>query len=103
MARPRPQLHELLVETVGEGVEVYFQPPPNLSMTYPCVVYQRDAASTQFANDRPYRYQKRYQVTVIDPDSDSPIPDKVAALPTATFDRWFAVDNLNHDVFNLFF
>ena len=103
MARDRIGLHELLVEAVGEGNEVYFQPPSDIQMTYPCIVYERDSASTQFANDRPYRYEKRYQVKVIDRDPDSPIPDRVAALPTATFDRRFAVDNLNHDVFNVFF
>ena len=95
--------HEILTEIAGEGVKVYFQPPPNLEMTYPCIRYERDSAETQFASNRPYRYTKRYQVMVIDRNSDSPIPDKIAALPMCTFDRWYAAENLNHDVFNLFF
>jgi hypothetical protein len=40
---------------------------------------------------------------VIDPDPDSPIVDAVAELPLCTYDRFFTADNLNHDVFNLFF
>lgn len=82
---------------------VYFQPPANVQMEYPCIVYTRDNARTRFAGNLPYRYVKRYQVTIIDRDPDSPIPDKVAALPMCIFDRSFVADNLNHDVFNLYF
>jgi hypothetical protein len=103
MARGQPQLHEILTELVGEGVKVYFQPPDDITMTYPCIRYERDSAETQFAGNRPYRYTKRYMVTVIDRDPLSEIPDKIAALPMTTFDRWYAADNLNHDVFNLYF
>jgi hypothetical protein len=42
-------------------------------------------------------------VTVIDRNPDSEIPDKVAALPMTLFNRWFAADNLHHDVFNVYF
>lgn len=83
--------------------DVYFQPPANVQMMYPCIVYQRDHADTKFAGNAPYRYTKRYQVTVIDRDPDSLIPDKVAALPLCTYNRFFVADNLNHDVFSLFF
>jgi hypothetical protein len=82
---------------------VYFQPPANIEMQYPCIVYQRDYADTKFAGNLPYRYTKRYQVTVIDRDRSSPIPDKVAALPMTRFNRFFTAENLNHDVFNLYF
>lgn len=82
---------------------VYFQPPANVSMQYPCIVYARDSAVTQFAANSPYRYTKRYQVTIIDRDPDSPIPDKVAQLPMCTFQRFYTADNLNHDVFGLYF
>lgn len=99
----RLQLHEILVELVGEEWTVYFQPPSNITMTYPCIRYERDSAETQFAGNRPYRYTKRYQVMVIDKDPDSLIPDKIAGLPMCVFDRHYKVDKLNHDVFNLYF
>lgn len=82
---------------------VYFQPPPSVSMKYPCIVYRRDYATTIFADNTPYKNKKRYQITVIDPDPDSEIPDKVAKLPMCSFDRFFTADNLNHDIYNLFF
>lgn len=82
---------------------VYFQAPPNNQMQYPCILYKRDDARTAFADNMPYRYTKRYQVTVIDKDPDSDIPDKIAGLPLCSFDRHYTADNLNHDVYNLFF
>jgi hypothetical protein len=82
---------------------VYFQPPDNLVMQFPCIVYQRYIAKTDFADGQPYIHTKRYQVTVIDADPDSLIPDKVAALPLCLHNRFFVVDNLNHDVFNLYY
>ena len=82
---------------------VYFQPAENITMEYPCIVYQRDSAETLFADNDPYRFTQRYQVTVIDRNPDSPILEKVNALPKCTFNRFFTADNLNHDVFTIFF
>lgn len=100
----RLELQALLEEILGDGSgHVYFQPPSNMSMQFPCIVYQRDIADTKFAGNKPYSYRKRYTVTVIDRDPDSPIPDRVAALPMCTSSRFFTADGLNHDVFNLYF
>ena len=98
----RLKLQELLSSIPGV-TKAYFQPPPSISMTYPCIVYQRDSVLTQHANNLPYRHMKRYQVTVMDYDPDSSIPDAVANLPTANFSRHFAADKLNHDVYTLYF
>lgn len=100
--RPRTDLQTLLEALLGSR-EVYFQPPATVKMKYPCIVYKRDTAYTDFADDVPYKYDKRYQITVIDKDPDSLIPDKIAALPMCLFDRHFTADNLNHDIFNIYF
>lgn len=99
----RQQLHDILKGIVGSGNKVYFQPPASIQMTYPCIVYKRDALNTKHADNKPYSQTKRYQVTVIDRTPDSDIPDKVAALPLCMFDRHFAADDLNHDVYTLYF
>lgn len=72
-------------------------------MAYPCIKYQLDTGKTQFAGNIVYLFRKRYQVTVIDKNPDSKIPDAVAALPTCTLNRFFVADNLNHFVFTLYF
>jgi hypothetical protein len=98
----RLQLQQILEDILGTR-NVYFQPPNNVQMKYPCIVYKRDTARTLFAGNNPYRRQKRYLVTVIDQNPDSLIPDAVADLPMCTFDRHFTANNLNHDVFSIFF
>jgi len=99
---PRLDFHALLVSILGSG-NVYFQPPSNVQMNYPAIVYARDYATTQHANNLPYRYLKRYSVTYIDKNPDSSVPDKIAALPMSTFERSFPADNLNHDIYNIYF
>lgn len=92
-----------ILETVLGSKNVYFQPPPGYEIKYPCIVYGRTSGLTQFANNKPYINRKRYQVTVIDRNPDSAIPDKVASLPTCIFDRAYPKDNLNHSVYNLYY
>jgi hypothetical protein len=92
---------QALLETIVD--HVYFQPPSNILLVYPCIVYKRDFADTKFADDIPYANTKRYMVTAIDRDPDSVIPDKVAALPMTLFNRYYAADELHHDVYNVFF
>lgn len=100
---PRLQLQSLLESLLPDDKKAYFQPPSNVEMQYPCIVYQRDSMDTVFAGNFPYRHIKRYQVTVMDWDPDSEIPDRVAALPMCSFNRFYVADNLNHDVFTLYF
>ena len=97
---PRLQLHQLL-ETFTENV--YFQPPTNVHLEYPCIVYHRDFADTKFADDNPYSHTKRYAIIVIDPNPDSEIPSKVAQMPMSLFNRFYTADDLNHDVYNVYF
>jgi hypothetical protein len=99
---PRLELQALLRSTLGSN-NVYFQPPPNITMQYPCIVYSRDDRDSRFANNKPYAHLVGYQVTVIDRNPDSLIPDRVANLPLCEFQRTYTADNLNHDVYKLFF
>jgi hypothetical protein len=96
----RLQLHQLL-ETFTPNV--YFQPPVNVQLKYPCIIYRRDFAQTEFADNQPWKHTLRYSVTIIDQDPDSDIPSKVAEMPMSLFNRFFTADNLNHDVYNVYF
>ena len=98
----RLQLQSLFEELLGSE-NVYFQPPANVQMKYPAIVYERDYLLTQHADNKPYINTKRYQVTVIDRNPDTVIPDGIAELPMCTQERVFKAENLNHYVFTLFF
>lgn len=98
----RLELHQILVDLLGSRF-VYFQPPESIKMQYPCIVYGRSREDTIYASNKKYRTKKRYTVTVIDKDPDSIIPDNVSGLPLCSFDRHFKSDNLNHDVYTLYY
>ena len=98
----RIELHSILTGILGSS-NVYFQPPDTIQMKYPCIVYERFMVNTKFANDLPYKLTNRWSVTVIDKNPDSSIPSMIARLPTCVFNRHYTVDNLNHDVYNLYY
>lgn len=107
MSTTAPNPKRLELQTLLEGVlgsrNVYFQPPSNVQMSYPCIVYALDNAKTDFADNSPYSRAKRYQVTVIDRNPDTLIPDDIAQLPLSNMNRIFTADNLHHYVFDLYF
>lgn len=100
----RLALQLVLQKASGLGeADVHFQPPNGTEMEYPAITFSRNRADTQFADNLPYRSAMGYTVTVIHPDPDNDIRDKVAALPYCAFDRAYAADGLNHDVYNIYF
>lgn len=101
--RPRSELQALLDSLLPEGKRAYFQPPASKELSYPCIIYKRSDRDIDHADNAPYNHRKRYQIVVVDENPDSEIPEQVAALPTASFDRHYAANSLNHDVYNIFF
>ena len=95
-------LHKLLVSALGSE-NVYFQPPASVKITYPCIVYAREGDNVKHADNNPYRRMKRYEVTVIDRNPDSAIPDRIATFPRCRYVTFFTKDSLNHDIFSLYF
>lgn len=98
----RVELHEKLVEILGSRL-VYFQPPETVRIAYPCIIYSLDRIDMKYANDKPYFSRKRYNITIIDKDPDSELPDKIKSLPLCSFNRFYTATNLNHWVFTLYF
>ena len=91
-------------EVMGDKGKVYFQPPPNIQIKYPCIVFERTNALTNYADNKPYQITKRYTVTLITKTADNDeFLDKILKSPMCTFDRQFITDNLVHDVFNMYF
>lgn len=95
-------LHEILCEVLGSK-NCYFEPPADLQMSYPCIVYKYTNDLDDFADNLHIVRAKRYSVTVIDEDPDSKIPDRLKMLPYCTSDRNFTVNGLKHFVHELFY
>lgn len=98
----RLQLQTELEELLGSK-NVYYQPPASVRMKYPAIVYSRESIENVHADDNVYMQKHFYQVTVIDEDPDSEIVSKVSKLSACRFDRHYTADNLNHDVFTLYY
>ena len=98
----RIDVQNVLEELLGSR-NVYYQPPESLKMSYPAIVYSRKTIDNSYANNSVYKQNYAYEITVIDKNPDSEIVNKVSKLPTCRFDRHFKSDNLNHDVFTLYY
>lgn len=101
----RLELDALLRKVMKDvsGVEnVYFQPPENLLLKYPAIVYSRSDIRNCPADDMVYSQFTFYDLTVIDKNPDSLLVYAVASLPRCKFGRHYKSDNLNHDTFTIF-
>lgn len=100
----RLTLHQMLVDVL-ETDAVYFQPPTSIKMQYPCIVYSPGSVNFRklMANGQMYILRKAYDVTVIDANPDSDLVDKMLLLPYCHWERRYTAQNLNHDVFRLYY
>ena len=52
--KTRLELQETLEELLGSR-NVYYEPPANIKMEYPAIVYSRDNIQTRFASNKVFR------------------------------------------------
>jgi hypothetical protein len=98
----RLEFHAILEGVLGSE-SVYFQPPPTVQMSYPCIVYQLSRIESRRANDELYSAQTAYDVTLIHEDPDTNLIREILTLPFSSFERHHAPDGLNHYVYRIYF
>ena len=101
----RQDFHAIL-ESLYEPYEtpcVKYQPGPSITLSYPAIIYKLDDMPSIFANNRPYHWDHRYAVTVIDRSPESKLREKMIQLPMCKFSRAFVSDNLHHFTFEIYF
>jgi len=98
----RLKLQTELEELLGTR-NVYFSPPASVKMQYPAIVYSRSNIDNAHADNSVYKQEYAYEITVIDRNPDSEIVKKVSRLPRCRFNRHYPSDNLNHDVFTIYY
>lgn len=84
------------------GGSVYYQPPENRQLKYPCLIYELNDVYTRKADNGPYSMYDRYQVTFIRHEVESPVIRQLLSLNHSSFSRHFATSGLNHDVFVIY-
>ena len=97
----RLKLHDELLKF---SKNVYYQPPSNIQMKYPCITYNKTGRSRHFGNDVIYLSQQGYQITVIDRDPDSTIGDSIERhFQHCVINQEFTVNNLYHTTLSLYY
>lgn len=100
----RIDLHEELVAVAGSSFRVYFQPPPNVELSIPCIVYERDRPYSRSADNETYAFTRQYQLTVITRDPDCDLSERlVKHFSMCREERSFVSDNLYHTVVNIYY
>lgn len=83
---------------------VYFQPPSNITMNYPCIVFNKNGKNRQYGNDGVYLSKQGYQIMVIEIDPDTDVADRIEKhFQYCTISQYYTVDNLNHTTLNLYY
>lgn len=102
MAKTRLSLQTLLESVLGNR-NVYFQPPENVKLKYPCILYELSGTDDIKANNGDYLSYDRYTITLIHRDPDNTVWRAIKDLQYCDLDRPFVADNLYHYVFTLYY
>ena len=102
MAKTQQEIQEILVHK-SNIKNVYFQPPENIKLTYPAIIYSLNNISQIHADNKKYINNKEYKVVIIDKNPNSIIYEKLLELPHSSFTTNYVSDNLNHYVLNIYF
>lgn len=98
----RLELQSKLEELLGSR-NVYYQPPENLKISYPAIIYSKEDIDIKYANNKNYNNVNRYNIIVIDKLPDNNVINKILQLPLSSYDRHYNDDNLNHDSITLYY
>lgn len=97
----RPKLQNelnLFIETV------YYQPPSNHIMRYPCIVYTRKPPQVVHASNDIHKYKDSWQITLIEKDSTSRVAvDMLNHFSYCSITGYEVVDNLYHTFLQLYY
>lgn len=99
----RLKLHEELCSLLGNKC-CYFNPPDNIQLKYPCIVYRRLRPDVKKADNKRYTTKDHYRLTVISRDPDYELPDTISdTFPYATIENQANVNNLSHTYIDLYY
>lgn len=104
----RLDLHHLLQQTfenatgLSSAGRIFFQPGSDTRLSYPCILYKLSDIPVDRANNRPYKVEHAYELTVIDRDPTSPLREAVVMLPYCSMTRSYESDGLHHYAFTIY-
>lgn len=98
----RLELQSKLEELLG-GRNVYYNPPAEKEMVYPCIRYTKKSIDVKRASNVIHIQKPCYEIVVISQKPDHPVIQQLMELPYCSYDRHYKSGNLNHDVLTLYY
>ncbi len=95
--------HEL--ETILGSRNVYFQPPENFKIKYPCFVYHMVPGDTRYANNLMYMHTARYTIKYITQEAETLdfVRTVLRSFNLCSHSQSYTSDGLYHEVFDLYY
>lgn len=91
-----------LLQKAVTNDRVYFQPPENLKLEYPVVVFHLTKIKVDHADDAPYKGAREYVVTLITKDPEPDALEEILKIPYTSLDSTYQSDGMNHFVFTTY-
>lgn len=99
MYNKRQKLQDFL-KTLCDNV--YFQPPKDILMEFPAIVYKLSDVDNTTADNAIYVQNLVYEVVVLDGDSESEIVSNLCSMLKFKFVRQYTANDLYHTVFEYY-
>lgn len=96
----RPELQKIL-ESIEGVTKVYFDPPVNTRIEYPCIKFSLNRRTAIYADDRKYIKGENYIIIFITRDvtKASLVLEQIEDIPCTNWDRTYIADGLHHYVY----
>lgn len=99
----RHELTPIFKRLLGNN-NVYFQPPEDLKMLYPCIRYRLSDIKQFKSNNKLYNHMQGYEVVYITKEPDSALVDQILKeFDYVSFQNVMVVNNLYHYRYRLYY
>ena len=103
----RVELNNLLGDILEEKFDVrnvYFNPPEDVKLQFPCFVYFRSSSHRILrANNTSYKFTQGYKVTFIGRRPDDSFIEEMTSRRYVGYNTSFMADGLVHDEYTIYF
>lgn len=82
---------------------VYFQPPSNLQLKYPCFVYHYENSTPMLADNTVHRFTDRYQVSYLTKKALDTTYVKLLEDPLVSYSSRYVSENIYHNVMSVYY
>lgn len=97
----RIELHNKLLSSTTI-LNVYFQPPENIKIVYPCIIYERQLFKPRYADDTMYSNNVCYKVILVDSKPNNENLNNLLIIKNSKYVNHYYKNSLHYDVFSIY-